>query len=103
MSEQAGVMHVRYRVPVISSRDVVFYQSQLSRDEIDSVAPEGSSPPSAAAVARSIVHPLVPARRNVVRARLLIAVTQFFETGDGTLIVSLQQCVVSVVDFHRTR
>ena len=95
MSALAGVMHVRYRVPVVSSRDVAVYQAQLTTEEMDSVAPEGASAPSAAAVACSIVHPLCPTRRNVVRARLLIAVTQFFDTGDGTSIVSIQQCVLA--------
>lgn len=84
-------MHVRYNVPVISARDVVIYQSQLSRDEIDTIMPAGASAPLAAAVARSVLHPLCPTRRNAVRAQLLIAVTSFFDNGDGTTsIVSIQ-------------
>lgn len=93
VSETAGVMHVKYRVPVISSRDVVLYQAQLKRDELDGVTPPGSTAAAFAAVARSILHPHCPTRRNTVRARLLIAVTLFFDTGDGTKIVSFQQCV----------
>ena len=88
-------MHVRYRVPVISSRDVVLYEAQLSGDEIDGVTPPGSTAAAFAAVARSILHPLCPTRRNTVRARLLIAITLFFDTGDGTKIVSYQQCVLA--------
>ena len=81
-------------MPVVSSRDVVLYQAQLSREEIESVSPQGAAIATAAAVACSIVHPLCPPRRNVVRARLLIAVTLFYETADGTSIVSIQQCVL---------
>ena len=92
VSEVAGILHVRYRVPVVSSRDVVLYEAQLCREEIDSITGQGATP-SAAAVARSILHPLCPPRRGIVRARLLIAITLFYEVGDGTQIVSIQQCV----------
>jgi len=95
ISERAGVMHVKYRVPVISSRDVVLYQAQLSREELDAVTAPGSTAAAFAAVARSILHPQCPTRRNTVRARLLIAVTLFYDTGDGTKIVSFQQCVLA--------
>jgi hypothetical protein len=37
---------------------------------------------------------MCPARRNVVRARLLIAVTLFTPADNGdTIITSIQQCV----------
>ena len=95
ISEIAGVMHVKYRVPVISSRDVVLYQAQLREEELADVTPSGSTVAAFAAVARSILHPHCPTRRNTVRARLLIAVTLFFGTADGTKIVSFQQCVLA--------
>ena len=95
ISETAGVMHVKYRVPVTSSRDVVLYQAQLLPEELADVTPPGSTAAAFAAIARSILHPHCPTRRNTVRARLLIAVTLFFGTGDGTKIVSFQQCVLA--------
>lgn len=100
VSELAGVMHVCYRVPVISSRDVVLYEAQLGRDEIASITPQGTAVASAAAVARSILHPHCPTRRGIVRARVT-AVTLFIETGEGTQIVSYQQCVASCMSCER--
>jgi hypothetical protein len=74
--------------------DVVFYEAQVPALQEHGLPPNLAVPGARAAVAMSVAHPLCPARRNVVRARLLIAVTLFTPTNDGhCVITSFQQCV----------
>ena len=97
LSASAAVLSCVYRLPVISNRDVCFYEAALQTEELAALpASAGASAPGCrGAVALSVQHPHSPVRRNVVRARLLIAVTLFTPApqGSGTVITSIQQCV----------
>lgn len=74
----AAVLQVLYRLPVVSNRDVVIYETQLAPGD---EAAAGAH----TAVAMSIEHPLCPKRRGVVRAKLLISVTRFEALPPGAL------------------
>lgn len=82
-----------YRIPLISNRDVVFYETALTADELQALPSAFVAPGCRGAVAMSVLHPLCPPRRGIVRARLLIAVTLFAPNANGgTTITSIQQC-----------
>lgn len=85
VSEAAAVLHVLYKIPVISDRDVCIYQAALAGKPGDPAAADCHT-----AVAMSIEHPRCPKQSGVVRARLLISVTAFEAHGDGTRITSWQ-------------
>ncbi len=92
LGPDAAVLSCVYQIPVISNRDLCFYEVQLSDVEMASLLPaEYSVPGARGAVAMSVPHPLCPARRNTVRSRLLIAVTLFTPTPGGCTVTSIQQ------------
>jgi hypothetical protein len=85
-----GLLTVRCR----ARSDVCFYECALRPEDLAGLPEELSAPGCRTAVAMSVLHPLCPARRSIVRARLVIAVTMFAPTAAGdTLITSIQQCV----------
>lgn len=84
-SLEASVLHVRYRLPVVSDRDVVVYE--------ETVAGTPQSPGAAGAwtsFAQSIEHPHCPRRRGFVRAVLKVSVTVFSSAPEGCRILSYQ-------------
>ncbi len=86
VSPAAAVLHVAYKLPVISDRDVCIYEAALPGRPGDGDAAECYT-----AVAMSIEHPHCPKHRGVVRARLLISVTVFEPAeGGSTRITSYQ-------------
>jgi len=91
VSSSASVLNCLYQIPVICNRDVCFYEAALQPGELAGLPGDAGLPGSLAAVAVSVQHPLCPARRKTVRARLQISVTVFAPiTGGGTRITSVQ-------------
>ena len=74
VAEDAAVMLVSYRLPVVSNRDVLLYEA------VAPGLPGAPDAPGGHMFARSVEHPECPKRRGWVRAQLRISVTLFEPT-----------------------
>ena len=78
VSDDADVMNVSHKTPIIDNRDCVYYTARIKGSPMH---PDSST--SKSIVAQSIKHPLCPKKNGVVRAWVYLTTTVMTEDGNG--------------------
>lgn len=78
VSDNADVMNVSYKTPLVDNRDCVYYTAK-----IDGSPMHPTSTNSKSIVAQSIKHPLCPRKNGVVRAWVYLTTTLMTDDGKG--------------------